>query len=264
MKFITLLEGETIMLPRERLAIIKQIVVEEKKVYVSKLSEKFDVTEETIRRDLEKLEVEGVVTRTYGGAILNAEKTSESVPFYKRSKINMECKQNIARKTIDFIGNRATIVMDSSSTVMEVMKLIKDRSDVTMITNSAEALQELNQSDLTILSTGGIFNKSSLSLQGVVAKSTIKNYNVNIAIVSCKGMDINKGILDSNEEEAEIKKLMIEQADTVILLVDHTKFDKVSFVKLCNYEDIDYIITDVEPSKEWMELFHSHNIKVIF
>jgi Transcriptional regulators of sugar metabolism len=252
------------MLPRERLDIIKQIVGEEKKVYVSKLSEKFDVTEETIRRDLEKLEVEGVVTRTYGGAILNTENISDRVPFYKRSKTNMESKQSIARKALDLIENRVTIVMDSSSTVMEVMKLIKDRSDVTMITNSAEALQELNQSEITILSTGGIFNKSSLSLQGVLAKNTIKNYNFNIAIVSCKGMDINKGILDSNEEEAEIKKLMIEQADRVILLVDHTKFDKVSFVKLCDYEDVDYVITDEEPSKEWMELFRSHSIEVIF
>ena len=235
------------MLPIERLEIIKQIALTQKRVYVAKLSEKFEVTEETIRRDLEKLELQGVVTRSYGGAILNAEKTNEDIPFYKRSKTNIEDKIYIASKAIEFIKEGNTIVADCSSTVLEILKSIKNRNDITVITNSVEVLQELSQSELDIISTGGGIKKSSLSLQGPITQSTIKKYNVDIAFVSCKGMDINKGILDSNEDEAEIKRTMIKQANKVILLIDHSKYDKTAFVKLFDYDSIDYIITDVEP-----------------
>ncbi len=252
------------MLSRERLEIIKQIALTEKKIYVSNLSEKFNVTEETIRRDLEKLELQGIVTRSYGGAMLNAEKTNEDIPFYKRSKTNIKNKQYIASKTIEFIKEGSTIVADCSSTVLEVLKAIKTRSDVTVITNSVEVLQELNQSDLNIISTGGGVKQRSLSLQGAITQNTIKKYNLDIALVSCKGMDINKGILDSNEAEAEIKRIMIKQSNKVILLVDHTKYDKTSFVKLFDYEGIDYIITDEKPRDEWVELLHSYGIEIIY
>jgi DeoR/GlpR family transcriptional regulator of sugar metabolism len=252
------------MLPRERLEIIKKIALEERKVYVSKLSEKFKVTEETIRRDLEKLELEGLVTRSYGGAILNAEKTNEDVPFYKRSQTNIEGKKYIASRAIELIKKGSTLVADSSSTVLEILKSIKNRSDVTVITNSVEVLQELSQTELNIISTGGGLKQKSLSLQGPITQSTIQKYNVDLALVSCKGMDINKGILDSNEAEAEIKRTMIKQASRVMLVIDHSKYDKTSFVKLFEFENIDYIITDQKPREEWIELLNSYNIEIIY
>ncbi|MBU3184733.1 DeoR/GlpR family DNA-binding transcription regulator [Clostridium estertheticum] len=252
------------MLPIERLEIIKQIALSEKKLYVSKLSERFDVTEETIRRDLEKLEQQGLVTRSYGGAILNSQITNEDIPFYKRSKTEMEEKIYIASKAVEFIKEDSTIMADCSSTVLEVLKLIRDRSDVTVITNSVEVLSELNQSELNIISTGGGIKQRSLSLQGPITHCTIRKYSVDLAFVSCKGMDIKKGILDSNEEEAEIKNTMIKQASKVILLIDHSKYDKTSFVKLFDYENIDYIITDKAPREEWLKLLHSNNIEIIY
>jgi len=249
---------------KDRLDIIEEMVINEKKVTVSKLSHIFEVTEETIRRDLEKLDEKGIVIRTYGGAVLNTENKSEGIPFFKRASINIESKQIIARKALDFITEGTTLFADSSSTVMEVLKLIKDRTDITVITNSVEVLHELNQSDLKILSTGGVFKKNSSSLIGIIAKNAIKNYHVEIALVSCKGMDISKGIMDSNDEEVEIKRQMIEQANNVILLIDHTKFDKLSLVKLFDFNDIDYIITEKEPGIEWIEFLKSNNIKILY
>ena len=252
------------MLPRERIETIKDIVIKDKKVYVSKLSEKFQVTEETIRRDLEKLENEGIVTRTYGGAILNMEKNNEDIPFIKRAKTNLDNKKNIALKVINMFKSGTTLISDSSSTVAEVIKSIKNRGDITLITNSVEVLQQLNSCNLNILLTGGVFNAKSLSLQGALAKRAIKEYNVDFALVSCKGIDMNKGILESNEAEAELKRIMIKQADKVMLLVDNSKFDKTSFVKLFDFEDIDYIVTDVKPDDKWLEFLSSKNVEVIY
>ena len=90
-----------------------------------------------------------------------------------------------------------------------------------------------------------------------VAQRTVRNNKRN-------GFERKKGILDSNEAEAEIKRAMIKQSNKVILLVDHTKYDKTSFVKLFDYENIDYIITDIQPKEEWINLFRSYNIQVIY
>lgn len=252
------------MLPRERLEIIKGIALKDKKVYVSKLSEKFEVTDETIRRDLEKLEAEGIVKRSYGGAILNSDKSEDDLPFYTRSKENIERKIYIAEKMKKFIKSGNTIVADCSSTVIEIFRLINNVEDVTVITNSVEIFQEMSNLNLNIISTGGILSKKSLSLQGAITKKTIQNYNVDIAMLSCSGLDLEKGIFDSNEAEAEIKRCMINQCSEVFLLADCTKFNKTSFVKLSEFTDIDYLITDQEPDNEWKTLMNSCNVKIIY
>lgn len=252
------------MLPRERIEEIKKIAIKDKKVYVSKLSEKFEVTEETIRRDLEKLELEGIVIRSYGGALLNSDKINEDVPFSKRSKHNIQSKEKIAEKFIKYVNQGNTIMADCSSTVLEVLRLTRNRNDITIITNSLEVYQEFKQSDVNIISTGGKLARKSLSFQGIITKSTLEKYNVDIAVISCSGLDINKGILDSNENEAEIKRCMIKQADKVFLLVDNTKFNRTAFVKLLDYDDIDYVITDEKPEQGWIDLLSTNNVEVIY
>jgi len=252
------------MMPRERLEIIKQIALEEKIVYVSKLSEKFSVSEETIRRDLDKLAKQDILTRSHGGAVINIENYNKEQCFYKLPNDNVENKKYITEKVINFIKEGSTIVADSSSTVLEALKLMKNRADVTVVSNSISMFQELSESRLNFISTGGNVNSKSLSFQGATTKDAIRKYNVDIALVGCKGMYFDRGISDLNEAEVEIKRTMINQANKVILLVDHTKYDKSSLVKLFDYEDIDYIITDKEPRNEWMRLLRSRNIEVIY
>ncbi len=117
----------------------------------------------------------------------------------------------IARKALPFIDNKTTMAADSSSTVMELLKLLQDCSDLTLLTNSAEAIHVLAQSEIKVVSTGGT-KQNTLSLQGRITKEIISRYHVDIMVMSCKGLDINSGALDSNEAEAEIKKTMIRQA----------------------------------------------------
>ena len=252
------------MLPRERLDIIKNIVKIEKKLYVSKLSEKFNVTEETIRRDLEKLEKEGLVTRTYGGAILNSNTGNEDIQFPRRTRINEELKRDIALKALEYIAPGITIAADSSTTVLELLSTIKNRNDVTVITNSVEGLMELSDSYVNVLATGGNLKQNLKSLQGPITKNTLSNYNVDITLLSCNAIDMKKGILEANEAESEIKKIMKKQADKTILLVDHTKFNKSSLVKMFDFKDLDIIITDREPDEEWKEFLNKNKIEVVF
>ncbi|AKE58696.1 DeoR/GlpR family DNA-binding transcription regulator [Citrobacter farmeri] len=252
------------MAAKDRIQAIKQMVANDKKVVVSNLSTIFQVTEETIRRDLEKLEDEGFLTRTYGGAVLNTTALSENIHFYKRAKSFYEEKQIIARNALPFIKNKTTMAADSSSTAMELLKLLKERNDLTLLTNSAEAFHELAQSEINVVSTGGELNKNTLSLQGRITKEIINRYHVDIMVMSCKGLDRESGALDSNEAEAEIKKTMIRQATEVALLVDHSKFDRKAFVKLVDLNNINYIITNKAPGEEWVVFCKENNIQLIY
>lgn len=252
------------MSSKERLMAIRQHVQSMKKVSVTELSQQCSVTEETIRRDLDKLETEGVVTRIHGGAIWNGDVQKEGIHFYKRMTSHMKEKQAIARKTAMLLEGKSTIIADSSTTVVEALKLMTDSPDITIVTNSTEVFREFQQSSFNIISTGGEFNKKSLSLQGQLAKSNITKYNVSLALISCKSLNIKQGVQDSNESEAEIKKLMLEQADEVALLADHSKFDQTAFVSLIDLSSVNYIITDRPPSDIWINYCQANGIELIY
>lgn len=253
------------MSAKERIFQIKQIIQKEKKVTVADLSRQCNVTEETIRKDLTKLETEGLVTRIHGGAILNGEQAPiEGVHYFNRQAVNGLEKQMIAKRVVRLLQGKTTIIADSSTTVAEALKALPNSRDITVVTNSTEAFREFAQSDVNIISTGGEFNKRSLSLQGYVAKENIQKYSVDIALLSCKALDLERGVQDSNESEAEIKKLMLERAREVALLVDHTKFGRTAFVCLLSLDKVDYIVTDIKPDDKWINYCDANHIQLIY
>ncbi len=252
------------MAQKERLAMIRQSVKRNKKVVVSELSREHSVTEETIRRDLEKLEQEGLVTRTYGGAVLNIEKISDHIDYLRRSQTNKEEKMTIGKLAASVIPNKTAIGADASSTVMEAIKLLRDRTDVTVLTNSVKIVRELDQAALSIISTGGIVNNSTFSMQGNIVRKILGDYYVDIVLISCTAMEIDGGVFDSNEEEAELKRILIDRGQKTILLVDHTKFNKVAFVRVLDFAQLNMVITDREPSQEWKDMFDEKGIKLLY
>lgn len=236
---------------------------QDRKVYVSALSELFQVTEETVRRDLEKLEKEGKLNRSYGGAVLK-EHTIEDISFPKRTSINLQSKQKIANKAANLINDGDTLMVDSSTTSLVLMNLLTNKQDLTIITNSVKLVYDFINSNFNIISSGGSLRSHSFALTGAAANSALSNYFVDIAIISCKGLCMDKGIMESNEAESELKQKMVNQAEKVLLLADHSKFDKTAFTKTLDFNSIHYVVTDMEPSLEWLEFFKTHNIKVIY
>ncbi len=252
------------MLAIERRNAILARLNAEGKVIVTDLSREFDVTEETIRRDLEKLDNEGLATKTYGGAIAN-KNLNIDLPYNVRKRANVERKQKIAEKISEMIHDGDYIMLDASSTAIYVTKCISHLKNITLITNSIEILMELtDKSDWNILSTGGSLKKGALSLVGTSAERMIKGFHVDLAICSCKGIDINMGITDSNEKDSEIKRAIFAAANRKILAVDATKFDKISFVHVCELNDIDTIVTDEAPSDRWIEHLKDKQVELVY
>ncbi|RYM07118.1 DeoR/GlpR transcriptional regulator [Sporolactobacillus sp. THM7-7] len=251
------------MLAIERRKKIIDMIHKEKHIMVTSLSERFHVSEETIRRDLEKLEKSGIVTRTYGGAVLNRQ-INEDLPFTTRKEMNKELKQDIAVKANPLIKDGDTIMADPSSTVCEFLRFLNNKKNLTIITNSIKYLYEFVHTKHHFISTGGDLRFRSYSLTGSIARETVNKYNVDVAIFSCKGLSMSHGITDSNEPESDLKTVMVKQAAKILLLVDHSKFDKVAFVKQFEFKDVDYVVTDRKPSAEWLNFFKKQGITVIY
>lgn len=234
------------------------------KVIVTELARDFGVTEETIRRDLEKLDNEGLASKTYGGAV-SKHSSALDLPYNVRESVNVEQKQLIADKICSLICDGERLMVDSSSTALYVIKKIKEIKNLTIITNSVKIMLELaDKQDWTVLSTGGVLKKGALSLTGSSAEKMINSYHVDTAICSCKGLDMSLGITDSNESDCLIKQAMFNASDRKILALDNEKFDKKSFVKVCATTDLDIIVTDAEPSEKWVSFCRENNINLVY
>ncbi len=252
------------MLAIERRNAILARLAADGKVIVANLSNEFDVTEETIRRDLEKLENDGLAKRTYGGAV-KKDTFNTDLPFQVRKQTNVEDKQEIALKIASMIEDGDYLMLDASTTALYVVKNILEKKRITIITNSVEILIELaNKNDWNVLSTGGTLKPGSLSFVGRHAEDMLKEFHVDMAIFSCKGIDMDRGLTDSNEKDTDIKRCMLKAAKKKILAVDDTKFDRISFTRVCDMREIDVVVTNREPSEKWQQYLKETNTELVY
>ncbi len=252
------------MLAIERRNVILSKLAQDGKVIVADLSRDFGVTEETIRRDLEKLDKDGLAKKTYGGAVA-AQTMNTDLPFSVRKRANVDRKQRIAQKIGDMIHDGDYIMLDASSTAIFVTKYIKSRKNITLITNSVEILLELaDKEGWNVLSTGGALKEGALAMVGTTAEKMIRGFHVDLAVCSSKGIDMSMGITDSNEKDSQIKQAIFSAANRKVLAIDGTKFDKISFVKVCDVNEIDTVVTDEKPSDRWAEYLKNKDVELVY
>ncbi|MFD2706064.1 DeoR/GlpR family DNA-binding transcription regulator [Salibacterium lacus] len=248
------------MLVAERYERILQTVDEKGSVRVSELSEQFGVTEETIRRDLDHLEKEKRVKRSHGGAVsIKNEKTETS--YSKREITNVEEKNGIARKALEFVEENDRIILDASSTAWYMAKELPD-IPLTVLTNSMKVSMELSEKQhIQVISAGGMLTPRSLSFVGPLTESCINKYHVDKVFLSCQGIHADKGLSDSSELQAHVKQKMIEAGDDVYVLADHTKFNVQSFSRIADWDCVDSFITDKLEEEERL-LLQEKNLAV--
>ncbi len=231
------------MFALERQNKIMEILAEEGSVSVSRLAATLDVTEETVRRDLEKLEKKECLRRTHGGAV-PIDGSSFELSLEKRKHTNVEEKEALAKKAASYVVSGDTVFLDASTTTFYMAKEIKRLSNVTVITNSMRVVTALDGADnVKVISVGGIMSNNQ-SFVGTMAERSIKeNYFANKMFFSSKGVTENAGILESNEQECGIKKKMLDNAGVKYYICDSSKLGRVGFEKLCGFDDIDFFIT---------------------
>ncbi|PAE25767.1 DeoR/GlpR family DNA-binding transcription regulator [Bacillus sp. 7894-2] len=229
------------MLVAERQQKIVELVNIKSSIRVSELSEYFSVTEETIRRDLEKLERENKLKRSHGGAVRIQE---EDPDVAEREITNVTEKKAIANEAAKLVESGDRIILDASSTAWYMAKALPN-IPLTVITNSIKVSMELSKKDkIEVISTGGKLNPKSMSHVGPLAERSLDMYHVNKTFISCKGLHLENGLSDSNEEQAILKKRMAERSDKVIVMADSSKFGVKGFSQIMPINNAHHIMTD--------------------
>ncbi|RFU65188.1 DeoR/GlpR family DNA-binding transcription regulator [Peribacillus glennii] len=227
----------------ERQASLIRLVDELGTIRVSDMSKRFQVTEETIRRDLERLEKEGFLTRIHGGAI-TVKKNATEIPVLKRQSVNIKEKQVIAYKAASLVEDGDIIALDASTTALQMTRYLTDK-EITVITNSIGVTLELAKyPSVTVITVGGYLLEDSMSFVGVSTEKVIEDYHVDKFFFSCMGFDVKRGISEVHEQQAQIKKKFLSISEQLYLLADHSKYGQKSLIKLVNLNKVDYLITD--------------------
>lgn len=252
------------MLAQERYDKILEILERDNSVKVSMLTKLFNVSIETVRRDMEYLEKEGLLQRVYGGAVL-AKTDSKQLTFNIRQKEHIEEKREIADIAVRFVAEGQSIAMDGGTTTLEVARALKKNFQrLTIITNSLAVVNELSDMDkYTIIMPGGVFKAEEFSFVGSITENTIGEFRVDTAFIGVSGISVKEGITDFLMDEIKIQKKMIDIAQQVILLAHSSKFDSVSLLKLCDFSDINMIITDSKLKQSVLEKYLKQGVSVL-
>lgn len=251
------------MLALERHKRILELLDIHGSVMVSKLSAQLGVTEETVRRDLEKLEAQELLRRTHGGA-LPMDEGSYEYSLEKRKTLNVEIKKELAKKAVQYIATGDTVFLDASTTTFYMAKEIKNMKNVTVITNSLRVINELSGCEgIKVIAVGGIVSNNQ-SFVGAMAENYItENYFADKMFFSSKGIGNNAVILEGNEQECFIKQKMIKNSRMCYYLCDKSKIGRVGYMRLTTFEDIAYLVTDAKISENLKATLDEYNVEII-
>jgi len=233
------------LIPAERQRQMLEYIRKHKSAGVSRLSQMMYINEATIRRDLNALEKTGLVKRTYGGAVLSEGIDSE-IPLFVRDTENREKKEIIGERAANLVRDGDTLFLDSSSTTSRIIPHLSDRKGLKIITNGAKTTILLSKLACSVYCTGGRLRENSLSFIGQSAIDCLRNFYVDTAFFSCRGLSSEFGMTDSNEDEALLRRMMIEHSRKSYLLIDSTKLNKSSFYAISPLSSLTGIICDIE------------------
>lgn len=250
------------MLTVKRWEEIIRILERDGSVDVNSLSNHLGVTPKTIRQDLAELEAKGLLERVHGGAVLKSN-GSGLFPIKERKEHNLEAKDRIAKAALKYINNDDTIILDGGSTTLQLAKKLTEHSLVVITNDLIIAGELLSHEAITLYLSGGKLRREGVyTLLGREAEKIISSYNVNKLFLATSALDFQQGLTVLSEEEAGIKKAMLNVAKEVICLADYSKFHKAALVSFASLKCIDRLITDHRISKADLKYLEDQGIKV--
>ncbi len=219
------------------------------------------VTEETVRRDFEKLEAEGTLLRSHGGAV-KLEPSRQEVSEEERVHQNIEAKQVIGRVVLGRIRAGQTILFDASTTVRQLAEILPDQP-LTVITNGLRTALILTQKPaIRVILLGGDLHTNSLSCAGDAAEQALDLIHIDTAYMSCRGFDVRRGPSEATEEQARLKRRIVERVDEVCLLTDASKLGVSSSFFFARPADVNVLITDSSPDAQTRSTLEAAGVEI--
>lgn len=252
------------MLKQQRIEIILKELSQNSIISIEELARIMNVSRSTIRRDIEELEGQETLKRVRGGAVACNATTSYEPPFSARQDMFYNEKCRIAEAARSLINANETLLLSAGTTIHELSKTLHDISPLYIATNdlmSANELSNFDNVDLMVL--GGGLRKNHLTLNGYFTEYMISQIHADKAFLGVDAVDFDVGFMNFSIDEIPANKLMIKASREVIVLCDHSKFNKIAFVNMCHFEDVDLLITDDGISKESLNKLKEHDVNVM-
>lgn len=250
----------------ERHQAILELVQRSESVRVTDLAEQLQVSESTIRTDLETLDEQGYLVRVRGGAIAKAiDSDNGAAPFlFQRAFKNASEKQAIARWAAGMVEDGDVIMLDASSTVLHIAPFLRDRRNLTVLTNGITVAQALaKEASNTVIILGGILRPNGNALTGEISKQLLQDYHVNTAFVSCSGFTVDQGFFETSLPEAQMKALMLQAAQRCVALLDSSKIGNMGLTAFSSLANVDYFVTDEFIERQFIDKIRMTNTHVI-
>lgn len=248
----------------ERIYQIHELLRERKRISLDELCTIFEVSKNTIRRDITELEEDGVIKKVYGGIVLKEAQITSLEPFSAREIRNINEKQKIAAVAASLVNDGEVIYIDSGTTTMHMLPHLAEKNFLTIVTASVYVLDWATQfNNLNVIATGGNLQVPIKAFVGASVVDCIRNYNFSKIFLASTGISIEHGATNASPLECEIKKELMQKSCDKYLLVDSSKFDVASLMTYSELTDINYIITDKNPPENYLDYFRENGIGLI-
>lgn len=249
---------------QERLDQVLAVLRDQGRVSVSELCERFGVSAVTIRNDLTTLEKEGRLLRTHGGAMLKPDLSTEPLAFALRKDLHQSEKEQIGRAAAALVRDGESIALDASTTAWQIARHLKNRQELTVVTNGLfVALEFLTSPGVTVVMPGGSLRAASASLVGDQGACILDRYHVQKGFFGAGGFTLEEGLTDTNQYEVALKQRMVERSKEVIAVVDSSKWGQVTFAALASVDQLDRVIADDGAPADMVAALWERDVEVV-
>jgi len=246
----------------ERRQQIVDLITRQRTVNNAELMEKFDISIETVRRDLEYLEQQGVLRRVYGGAVINVSLNSEP-EYASRFRANSQEKNAIAQEAVKLICPGDAVYLGVGTTVQAMAQYMKNIGQLTVFTNALRTAVELSEiPGCTVIVAGGQLRGKEWTLSGFPAEENLTHFNVDKAFIGIGGIT-EEGITDFHIGEARLHRQMVKNARQAIALADSSKLGVRAMNNVCSLGEVDAVVTDGNASRQMVKALEKAGVRMI-
>ena len=256
-------KNKMVMFTEERRQEIIDLLRKQNRLTVKELTDLFKVTDVTIRRDFTELEKQGLLRRTYGGAII-PESTATEFSLAQREIKCLEEKKKIGKLAAQIIKDGETLMIDGGTTTLQVAKNIKHKRNLIIVTNAVNLAMELQESnEMETILVGGTLRKKTFVLVGPLAEEALDKFRADKVILGMSALSVKEGLFTANPLEAKLKKTMIRSGGELIAVADSSKIGKSAFVFIAPVSDISKLITDNKISPADIKTLEDQGVEVL-
>jgi DeoR family transcriptional regulator, myo-inositol catabolism operon repressor len=251
------------MIKDKRINKIEEYITKNKSVSLDELMSVFNVSKNTIRRDVQELVEKGDFKKVYGGVAVKEDKHAKLESYQDRKVRNEKAKERIGKAAASYVNDGDIIFIDSGTTTIEMIEFI-NKKEVTVLTNNLDFIvRALPFDNLNVITAGGILERKTNSFGNLKNMDILNTFNVSKAFMASTGVSLTNGVTNASPFESELKTFMVNRSPEVFLLIDHDKFDKYGLMTYCGLDKINTLITDTLPSEVYQNYLEKNDIQLM-